>query len=126
MDIPVNLKHKPVVAVEYETIDSEANAGDAMFLSIGKATWDNSVFSVKVWRQLKNGSWSRQSEDLPLWRLLDMTILLISQIMNKQCSLNPEILKPDELKSLHSYLKDLNKDGYIDRRIDEIKSLLTQ
>ena len=55
-----------------------------------------------------------------------MMILLISQIKNKQCSLNPEILKPDELKRLHAYLKDLNKDGYIDRRIDEIKSLLTQ
>lgn len=79
MRIPTNLKHKPVVAVEdYERIDGRnAYESDAQGLSLGLAQWNdrgNVDISAKVWRHT-GGKWSRQSEELPLHRVLDLAIL---------------------------------------------------
>ena len=51
-EIPTWLKHKPLIAVDYSAIDAESGAGDAKFLSIGRATWDpqKEDCSAKVWR----------------------------------------------------------------------------
>ncbi|HCS35115.1 MAG TPA: hypothetical protein DIW48_00110 [Sphaerochaeta sp.] len=80
MDIPMTLKHKPVVVVEnYEQIDGHsAYDSDAKGLSLGLAQWNDrgSVeISAKVWRHTGE-KWSRQSEELPLHRVLDLAILI--------------------------------------------------
>jgi hypothetical protein len=80
MDIPTTLKHKPVVVVEdYEHIDGRsAYDSDAKGLSLGLAQWNDrgSVeISAKVWRHTGE-KWSRQSEELPLHRVLDLAILV--------------------------------------------------
>lgn len=79
MQIPTTLKHKPVVTVEdYEHIDGRyAYDSDAKGLSLGLAQWNDRGqvdISAKVWRHT-GGKWSRQSEELPLHRVLDLAIL---------------------------------------------------
>ena len=79
MDIPTNLKHKPVVVAEdYERIDGRsAYDSDAKGLSLGLAQWNDRGrvdISAKVWRYTGE-KWSRQSEEPPLHRVLDLAIL---------------------------------------------------
>ncbi len=80
MKIPTNLKHKPVIVSEnYENIDGRAAYNsDAKGLSLGLAQWNDRGkvdISAKVWRHTGN-KWSRQSEELPLHRVLDLAILV--------------------------------------------------
>ena len=80
MKIPENLKHKPVIKVEdYDTVDGRyALHTDAKGLSLGLAQWNDREkvdISGKVWRHTGE-KWSRQSEELPLSRILDLAILV--------------------------------------------------
>src|SRR5690554_3339607 len=81
MKIPTNLKHKPVIVSEnYENVDGRnAYNSDAKGLSLGLAQWNDRGkvdISAKVWRYTGE-KWSRQSEELPLHRVLDLTILIL-------------------------------------------------
>lgn len=80
--IPTNLKHKPVVVAEdYSNIDGRlAYHTDAKGLSLGLAQWSDRGkldISAKIWRYTGE-KWSRQSEEMPLHRALDLAIFLIS------------------------------------------------
>ncbi len=80
MKIPVELKHKPVIISEnYDLIDGRnANNSDAKGLSLGLAQWNergNVDISAKIWRYTGE-KWSRQSEEMPLHRVLDLAILI--------------------------------------------------
>ncbi len=80
MKIPTSLKHKPVIVCEnYENVDGrDAYHSNAKGLSLGLAQWNdrgNVDISAKVWRYTGE-KWSRQSEELPLHRLVDLTIFL--------------------------------------------------
>lgn len=80
MKIPTTLKHKPVIVSEnYEQVDGKfAYTSDAKGLSLGLAQWNDrgSIdISAKVWRHTGE-KWSRQSEELPLHRVLDLAILI--------------------------------------------------
>ena len=80
MKIPVTLKHKPVIVSEnYENIHGKyAYDSDAKGLSLGLAQWNdrgNVDISAKVWRHTGE-KWSRQSEELPIHRVLDLAILV--------------------------------------------------
>ena len=79
MKIPTTLKHKPVIVSEnYENVDGRyAYDSDAKGLSLGLAQWNDRGkvdISAKVWRHTGE-KWSRQSEELPLHRVLDLAIL---------------------------------------------------
>jgi hypothetical protein len=81
MKIPTNLKHKPVIVCEnYGNVDGKyAYHSDAKGLSLGLAQWNDRGridISAKVWRHT-GGKWSRQSEELPLHRVLDLAILIV-------------------------------------------------
>lgn len=85
MNIPTELKHKPViVSEEYEKIDGrKAPKSDAKGLSLGLAQWNergNVDISAKIWRHT-GGKWSRQSEEMPLHRVLDLAILIVRSQM---------------------------------------------
>ncbi len=80
MRIPTTLKHKPVVVCEnYECIDGRyAFDSDAQGLSLGLAQWNDRGrvdIAAKVWRYTGE-KWSRQSEELPLHRVIDLAILI--------------------------------------------------
>jgi hypothetical protein len=80
MKIPTTLKHKPVIVAEnYENIDGRyAYNTDTKGLSLGLAQWNDRGkvdVSAKVWRYTGE-KWSRQSEELPLHRVLDLAILV--------------------------------------------------
>jgi hypothetical protein len=80
MKIPTNLKHKPVIVSDnYEAIDGRyAYESEAKGLSLGLAQWNDRGtvdISAKVWRHTGD-KWSRQSEELPLHRVLDLAILI--------------------------------------------------
>ena len=81
MKRPTELKHKPVIiSDEYDKIDGRmANNSDAKGLSLGLAQWNdrgNLDISAKIWRHTGE-KWSRQSEEMPLHRVLDLAILII-------------------------------------------------
>lgn len=80
MKIPTTLKHKQVIVCEnYENVDGRyAYNSDAKGLSLGLAQWNDRGkvdISAKVWRYTGE-KWSRQSEELPLHRVLDLAILV--------------------------------------------------
>jgi hypothetical protein len=80
MKIPTTLKHKPVIVGEgYGNIDGRyAYNTDAQGISLGLAQWNDRGkldISAKVWRHTGE-KWSRQSEELPLHRVLDLAIFL--------------------------------------------------
>jgi hypothetical protein len=80
MKIPTTLKHKPVIVSEnYENVDGRnAYNSDTKGLSLGLAQWNDRGkvdISAKVWRHTGE-KWSRQSEELPIHRVLDLAILI--------------------------------------------------
>lgn len=80
MKIPTTLKHKPVIVAEnYGQVDGRYSGDtDAKGLSLGLAQWNDRgkvEISAKVWRYTGE-KWSRQSEELPLHRVLDLAILV--------------------------------------------------
>ena len=80
MKIPTTLKHKPVIVSEdYDQIDGRyAGNSDAKGLSVGLAQWNDRGkvdVSAKIWR-FTGEKWSRQSEEMPLHRVLDLAILI--------------------------------------------------
>jgi len=80
LSVPLHLKHRPILALEeYEHADgNKAGNSEAKGLSIGLAQWnseDSSEVSAKIWRHTGD-KWSRQSEEMPLHRILDLTILV--------------------------------------------------
>ena len=90
METPLNLKHTPIIHVQnYDDRDAQyTNETDAKFLSVGFSQWTNGEenedrsISVKVGRyDNENGKWSRQSEELPIHRVIDLSILLLASLI---------------------------------------------
>ena len=85
MKIPTALRHKPVIVAEdYEHVDGRnAYQTDTKGLSLGLAQWNDRGkvdISAKVWRYTGE-KWSRQSEELPLHRVLDLAILTCRSLL---------------------------------------------
>lgn len=122
---PENLSHKPIITVDYEEKDSDA--GDAKFLSLGQATWTKELqenekeYSAKVWRKTPE-KWSRQSEELPFWRVLDLAILLTATIKGKESSLEEFVQESEKIQGLKDFLRKNEK--LYEPRLEELKRLL--
>ncbi|MDE7412509.1 MAG: PD-(D/E)XK nuclease family protein [Muribaculaceae bacterium] len=120
-NIPLHLSHKPVIGVDYGEVDNNSGAGDAKFLSIGHSTWDYDDISMKIFR-MGDEKWSRQSEELPLWRVLDLALLLVARLTNQKSSLKEEVVDEESEQELNDFLKD-NASLY-SPRIQEMENLL--
>lgn len=100
MKIPVTLKHKPVIVAEnYENVDGRsAYNSEAKGLSLGLAQWNDRGrvdISAKVWRYTGE-KWSRQSEELPLHRALDLAILICRAKLHFQDAYRlPKLYNPE-------------------------------
>ena len=99
MKIPTSLKHKPVIVSEnYASVDGRyAGETDAQGLSLGLAQWNDRGkvdISAKVWRHTGD-KWSRQSEELPLHRVLDLAILVARSISHfREAYRYPDLYDP--------------------------------
>ena len=141
MSAPTYLKHKPILEVsDYDKIDGVyANKTDAKALSIGIAQWNSlgqTDLSAKVWRHVGE-KWSRQSEELPLHRVLDLASLIcITMGYNNNAEITSTETFPvkevtaDNNSDLHLELmeKELEKnkehlDISLKRLADELKRL---
>ncbi len=129
-------KHKPIVSVDdYNKIDGKY-AGlntDAQALSLGKAQYDNKEISAKVWRKV-HGRWSRESEELPLHRNLDLSILFIKTLIkgyNRQSISNTNEDKTLTIHEANGEIQDImtyyeaNK-HILEPRLKELKKLLEE
>ncbi|KRE32272.1 DUF6530 family protein [Paenibacillus sp. TAF58] len=100
MKIPTTLKHKPVIVSEnYEQVDGRyAGNTDAKGLSLGLAQWNDRgkvEISAKVWRYTGE-KWSRQSEELPMHRVLDLAVLICRSSLYFQDAYRfPKMYDPD-------------------------------
>ncbi len=122
-NIPRHLKHQPIVALDYEQIDQQAGGGDAKFASIGHAQWGFDDYSAKILRRTWDEQrWSRQNEELPLWRVLDLAILVAAQILDKPSGYGEEVLSDAEAAQLKKYLEE-RKEIY-EPRIERLRELL--
>jgi len=84
--LPFHLAHQPLVAVPYADLDGPyAGNTDAFYLSLGLAQWEdraqvtNPTISAKIWRH-SDERWSRQSEEMPLHRVIDLVILILATL----------------------------------------------
>ncbi len=133
METPKHLKHKPIISVNnYNKIDGKyRNRTDAEALSVGLAQYDNTDISAKVWRYDRaNNKWSRQSEELPLHRVLDLSILTIASFIKDTESDYPisNLMETfddlENIKSIQKYYKT-NK-AKIKPRISELERLIKE
>jgi hypothetical protein len=129
MTVPEHLQHKPIIAVnDYDKKDGQyAPNSDAKALSIGQAQYDEDEISAKVFRHTGQ-NWSRQSEELPIHRVLDLAILIVASMQSIQggqksvASLKETIISPARHEELLDYYK-VNK-KILQPRLDELKKLL--
>ena len=102
MRIPTTLKHKPVIVAEdYGNIDGRtAYQTDTQGLSRGLAKWNDRGkldISAKVWRYTGE-KWSRQSEELPLHRVIDLAILICRSklFFREESYRHPKLYDPEK------------------------------
>lgn len=130
MEAPTHLSHKPIIAVNgYERIDGVyANETDAQALSIGQAQYDEDEISVKVWRLDKNDNWNRNSEELPVHRALDLSILAIAAFMTDAQSnyglsrLREEVMVAERVDEIKDYYQ--RNERHLRPRLLELKRML--
>lgn len=83
-ELPQHLGHKPVYAMPYQFFDGLSNGrSDGRYLSVGLAQWNQDDVSIKIMRHTGN-RWTRQAEELPLNRAIDMTSFLAHVLANSE------------------------------------------
>ncbi|EUB84904.1 MULTISPECIES: DUF6530 family protein [Pseudomonas] len=83
--LPLHLDHKPVYAMPYKTFDGMYRKNtDVRYLSVGFSQWDSDELSLKIMRY--KDKWSRQSEELPLHRVIDSSIFLAKALLDRDNS----------------------------------------
>lgn len=93
---PLHLSHKAIFMVPYEPFDGFfAGETDAIYVSLGLAQWreddDTDDLSVKVWRK-SSKRWSRQSEELPVHRAVDLCVLMTKALYQEEQLVNGNLL----------------------------------
>jgi hypothetical protein len=82
--LPQHLGHRTIFAVPYKLFDSiYANNTDAKYISVGLTQYDQKDLSVKIMRHTAN-QWSPQSGELPVYRVIDMALLVAKALCDSQ------------------------------------------
>ena len=127
MKTPTHLQHKPIIAVDdYDQIDGiYAGNSDTKALSIGQAQYDEHELSAKTWRR-PGQKWSRQSEEMPLHRVLDLSILLVASLLpkNTSTSLKQKTVDGQNAQRIMDYFK--NNKSILEPKLKELRNLLNQ
>ncbi len=123
-ELPLHLAHKPFYAMPYEAFDGcYAGKGqtDVRYVSVGIAQYDPYEVSIKTMR-IVDGRWTRQAEELPLHRVVDMSLFLAKVVFDSQqgavnmpagtltdqtsdVSVTPEQHTPGEVKTYDAAIK---------------------
>lgn len=115
--------HWPVLTADYKKIDESSGYGDAHFLDIGQSTWNKEDYSAKIWRWAEYGQrWSRQGEEIPLSRVLDLAILVVSAITGRPSSLQEFVQNEEQKDAMSSYLTENMQ--LLGPKIDELRRIL--
>ena len=132
--LPTHLIHTPICSVDFQDFkarfpdreqETEIDTDDVKYYSIGFASWhaeqsqSEGKYSMKIFRTYMDDDnyWSRQAEELPLWRVLNMTLVYLAVIYE-----DPSIFKEDGSdKRSH---KVIVRDGY-GQYLKEIKETLS-
>ena len=132
MDSPKNLSHRSIISVNnYDKIDAQnpQQDTDVKALSIGISQYNNSEISLKIWRHTGK-KWSRQSEELPLHRNIDLNILLLSALMTDVNSKYPQSVLREEIDDENAVqlIKDyyIQNECYLRPRLEELKEILNK
>jgi hypothetical protein len=84
--LPQHLDHRPVFALPYDAFDGpSAGHSDVQFLTVGMAQWNADEVSIKTMRHTGT-KWTRQAEELPLHRPIDMTLFMAKVIFDSTAS----------------------------------------
>lgn len=129
MESPKHLSHKPIISVnDYDKIDAlYANQTDVKALSIGRAQYNSDQISLKIWRHTDE-KWSRQSEEMPIHRNLDLSILFLAALSTDttahypQSSLREVVDQISEVQTIKEYYEENKR--FIEPRLKELKRLL--
>ena len=115
--------HWPILSVDYERTDKDAGYGDAHFMDIGQSTWNKDDLSAKLWRWAYNGErWSRQSEELPLSRVLDLAILISAAATGKSSALQEFYQREEQKETLQDFLTE--NMPVLGPKLDELRRIL--
>ena len=120
--LPQHLKHTPVYAMPYQDFDggNGRQGNDVRFVSVGLFQDDEETVSIKIMRHSRE-RWSRQAEELPVHRVIDMTLFLAKVLFDSErhmISIDKETFQnqgsdmvidreertPDEIEAFESYL----------------------
>lgn len=131
MNSPKHLGHKPILSVnDYDKIDAQYNNNsDVKALSIGTAQYDFDEISLKVWRHTGN-RWSRQSEEIPLHRNIDLNILLIASLLKDinakypNSNLREEVDDSNKVMDIQKYYKA--NERFLRPRLEELSAKLIE
>jgi len=127
LGVPRNLKHKPIIACNYN--DYTGVDDDAKYLSIGRAQYDKNDVSIKIFRHTGK-KWSRQSEEVPVGRVADITLLLLATMKriqhndNEPSLLSEKIISKKDLLFLEKVINNTGIKSRIQRSLVEIKKIL--
>jgi hypothetical protein len=131
MNAPKHCGHKPIISVNnYDEIDAHYRVNtDAKALSIGQAQYNLDEISLKVWRH--NGKkWSRQSEEIPLHRNIDLNILLLGALMTDldsgypKTNLSEEVLNAKDVQKIKDYYS--NHESFLKPRLEALREKLSE
>lgn len=131
MDSPKHLSHKPIVSVNnYDKIDAHFSKNtDVKALSIGYSQYDPNEISVKVWRHT-GIKWSRQNEELPIHRNIDLTILLVASLLKDinsdypNSNLREEVDDANNVDAIKQYY--IKNEKFLKPRLEELKDKLDE
>ncbi len=129
MNAPEHLAHKPIIVVNDYDIKDGIYAGhsDAKALSIGQAQYDADEIAAKIFRHTGT-RWSRQSEEMPIHRTLDLTILILGSMLISSTTegaitnLDEVVISPERLQEISDYYEKNKKT--LRPRLKEMKNLL--
>ncbi|MBC8019908.1 MAG: hypothetical protein H7X78_01700 [Methyloceanibacter sp.] len=135
MDFPHHIAHTPVYALPYNAHDPrQPGDSDVQFLTVGWSQWDRDEPSAKIVRHTGN-RWSRQSEEIPLARLVDLMILLGLVFEDSDTSLSvakgffenqaePLTIKKKSEKARDTLAAALHRDPVLRRRMRTLAGVM--
>jgi hypothetical protein len=125
--VPLHLSHQPIFVIDdYEEKDGRYTGNtDAKGLSLGLPQWDESDgISLKIWRHT-GVKWSRQSEEIPVHRALDLTLLFLLAILARKNGTNTESISCGDL-NIQAKIPIVPKQDQDAERLHRMLGLLSQ
>ena len=135
MSFPEQIAHKPVFALPYNAHDPrQPGDSDVQWLSVGWSQWDDDEPSAKVVR-FSGERWSRQSEELPLARLIDLVTVVAHVYAGNgdqiefpegffEAQSEPITMRRKSKKAQDRLIAELHRDEALHRRLAKLADVI--